>query len=344
MKKESRRKPKQYPRLYSCTQQNVISVSKLAWGYCLSLITRFAGFSNRYTPELVAAMIKQAQDADALPNKEQRSNAMRTAHVELVEANTAICLQWQVLKRYIQLAYPKSLVKIKLDAAGYTLYSKAKGRHWDITLNLIKNAEQFMQDFAADLEANNNMPRTFPNDFEKLATVFKTERNRFVSDTKSAMEGTGAKDKAIYEVEMELSSLLNVGKVLFDKEPLNLRKFTFEDLIKEVRGTEPAGVKGYIVSESDERPLEGVVVSSGDYSTTTDANGRYVLRMASGVHDVLFEQPGYEPLRLAGRVVKVGVMGRFNASMQLAQPGQSDSTPGVTTGQMGTEGDLGAQE
>ncbi len=76
------RKSKQYPRLYSCTQQNVVSVSKLTWGYCLALIARFFLFSNSYTAELVAAMVKQADDANALPNNEQRTNGKKTAHVE----------------------------------------------------------------------------------------------------------------------------------------------------------------------------------------------------------------------------------------------------------------------
>jgi Carboxypeptidase regulatory-like domain len=334
MKKQSRRKPKKYPRLYSCTQQNAVSVSILAWGYCLTLINRFFNFSTRYTADLVATMIKQAEEADALPNKEQRSNPKRSAHVELVDANNAICLQWQKLKRYILLAYPKSLVNIKLDAAGYTHYNKAKSKRWEITLNMIKDAQQFMADFAAELEANNNMPKSFPAEFESLAQVFKTERNRFVSNSMSAVEGTDIKDKAIYEVEVELSNLLKAGKVIFDKEPLNLRKFTFEDLIKEVRGTEPAGVKGYLLAELNERPVEGVVVSTGEYSTTSDTNGRYELRLPSGVYTLRFEKPGYQTLVVEGRVVKVGVMGRYNATMMPEEPGEASEASEAASARM----------
>ncbi len=189
-------------------------------------------------------MIQQADTADALPNKEQRSNSKRTAHVELVEANAAVCLQWQVLNRYILLAYPKSLHKIKLDAGGYTHYRKAKSNTWEYTLCLVKDAKAFMTEFAADLVANNNMPTDFPAVFGNVATVFGTERNRFVGDSLSAMDGTDVKAKAIYNMELELSNLLLAGKVIFEKEPENLRKFTFVNLIKEVRGTEPAGLKG----------------------------------------------------------------------------------------------------
>ncbi len=317
---------KQFPRILSGTQQNVISVSKLAWGYCLALIDRFAVFSTRFTPDLVADMVKQADDANALPSKEQRANAKRTAHVELIEANDAVCLQWQTLKRYILQAYPKNLVKIKLDAAGYLHYRHAKGGRWENTLSLAKDAKEFMTAFATDLEANENMPKDFPADFGVVVAVFERERNRFVGDTQSAKEGTNSKDKAIYEVELELSKLLSAGKVIFDKDPVNLKKFTYDDLIKEVRGNEPSGVKGYLYNATDGQPVSGVVVSASGYSTASDEMGKFELRMASGTYDVLFEKPGFEPLLLEGRVVKVGVMGRYNANLQAVQPGAASET------------------
>lgn len=344
MKKQSRRKPKQQPRLYSCTQQNAVSVSKLAWGYCLALINRFFNFSNRYTAELVTAMIQQAAAADALPNKAQRTNAKRTAHVELVDANAVVCQQWQTLKRYILVAYDKSLHDIKLDAAGFKHYRHAKNNKWEFTMSLIKDANDFMAAFNADLVAKNNMPTNFPTVFGDAATVFVTERNRFTGDSQSAMDATDVKAKAIYDMELELSNLLSAGKVIFEKEPENLRKFTFTNLIKEVRGNEPAGLKGYLVSESNQRPIEGVVVTAGDYSTISDANGKYKLRMPSGTYDIQFEKEGFQPLVLQGRKVKVGVMGRYNAEMQAEQPGQASGSGAITSTADATASDNAGQE
>ncbi len=333
MKKQSKqgkaskpRTQKQYPRLYSCTQQNAISVSKLVWGYCLGLIARFAVFSDRYTTEYVELKVKQTDEADALPNNEQRTNARKTAHVELTQANDAVCLKWQVLKRYIEIAYSKALVKIKLDAAGYTHYRKAAGGRWENTLSLIKDAQQFMADFATELQSNNNMPKEFATEFGTVAKAFEVERNRFVGNTSTAQDGTSVKDKAVYEVELEMSKLLSAAKVIFDKEPDNLRNFTFTDLIKEVRGNEPAGVKGYLTKAAGGNPVSGVMVSSGDYSTTSDENGKYELKMASGTYDIRFEKPGFQPFILEKRVVKVGVMGRFSTELQEEQPGQAMPT------------------
>ncbi|MCC6726491.1 MAG: carboxypeptidase regulatory-like domain-containing protein [Saprospiraceae bacterium] len=320
------RKQKQYPRLYSCTQQNAISVSKLIWGYCLALIARFALFSDRFTAEYVAAKIKQADDANALPNNEQRTDGKKTAHVELIQTNLAVCLKWQQLKQYIRDAFPKSLLNIKLEAAGQKYYGKAASKQWDFTLDLIKDAKQFMVDFATELEANMNMPKGFPTEFATAATAFETERNRFVGNTSTAKDGTSVKDKAIYEVELEISKLMAVAKVIFDKEPDNLRKFTYASLIKEVRGNEPAGVKGYLTdAASSSKGVSGVMVSAGDYSTTSDENGRYELKMASGTYNIKFEKPGFQTFVLEARVVMVGVMGRFSTELQEEQPSEAKS-------------------
>ncbi len=77
------------------------------------------------------------------------------------------------------------------------------------------------------------------------------------------------------------------------------------------------------MSESNKRPIEGVMVSSGNYSTISNANGKYELRMASGTYDIQFEKEGFQTLVLQGREVKTGVISRYNAELQAEQPGQA---------------------
>lgn len=54
-----------------------------------------------------------------------------------------------------------------------------------------------------------------------------------------------------------------------------------------------SGISGTIIDLATERPLAGVRLSVGAAQAVTDADGRYHLPVAPGVHDVRLEAPGY---------------------------------------------------
>ncbi|MBI1224109.1 MAG: hypothetical protein GC192_02630 [Bacteroidetes bacterium] len=316
MKKTINRNPKQYPRLYNCTQQNFISVALRAWGYCLTLVSRFAAASGIYTTTYIADQVTKVNEADALPNNAQRMSSRIIAHFDLIYANVSVRKSWKMLKAYITIAYAQPLRNVKLMDAGYEYYRGVGADKWEDTATLITMAKAFMAANLTELTANDNMPATFPDDFDAITTTFTNERTVFMNQKESALEGTTLKDKSIREREEELSVMLLLAKSIFEDEPDNLKKFTFTDLLKEVRGTDAAGLKGLITDGATEMPLQGVLVSNGVDTVTSGSDGKYFLEMPSGSYRISFNLTGYQEVILENRLVKVGMKGRYNAALQ----------------------------
>lgn len=321
--KKKQKKVKQYPRMYPCTQQNIITLARRAWQYCLELIANFTTASPGFDAAFVAAQKAKVEAANLLPNNSQRKDGHVTAHVELVVANDAMCRAWQMLKTYIKRAFSKPLFNIKLEAAGKQYYKKAKGGKYDFTASLITDATAFMTLYMTELTSGGIMPPDFPTEFGDLADTFSAERTVYMNKLEQAGSGTTLKDKAIREnVEEPLSTLFALGKQLYFNDPDNLKKFTYEDLIMEVRGNDPAGLKGLITDESDGKPMLGVEASNGTVSMLTEKNGKYLLRMASGPHNFTFKKAGYEDVVLLNKQIKVGTTSIFNLSM-VAMPSEA---------------------
>ncbi|MBI1225394.1 MAG: hypothetical protein GC192_09180 [Bacteroidetes bacterium] len=326
-KKKKQKKVKQYPRMYPCTQQNIITLAGRAWQYCLELIAAFTAVSPSIDAAFVAAQNAKVEAADLLPNNTQRKDGHVSAHVELVEANAAVCRAWQMLKTFIKRAFPKSLYSIKLEAAGNQYYTDAKGGKFDFTASLITDAKAFMTTYATELTADGIMSPDFPTEFGNLATAFSAERTVFQNKLEQAGAGTSLKDKAIREnVEEPLSTLFALGKQIYYNDPVNLKKFTYEDLIMEVRGNDPAGLKGLIIDGTNGKPLLGVEASNGTVSMLTEKNGKYLLRMASGPHSFTFKKAGYEDVVLLDKEIKVGTTSIYNVSM-VAIPSEAAANP-----------------
>jgi len=338
MKKKTNRRPKQYPRLYNCTQQNFISAALRAWGYCLSLVARFAESSGIYTTTYIANQVTKLNNTNALPNNIQRKTPRIEAHNELKNANAAVRKIWKKLKAFITIAYSQPTRDLKLADAGYAYFKGVGADKWEDTATLISMAQAFMTANLATLTANDNMPATFPDDFDAAATLFTAERTVFMNRKEGALEGTSLKDKSIRERENELSLMLLLAKSIFEDEPDNLKKFTFTDLLKEVRGNDASGLKGQVTDGVTGIPLQGVQVSNGTSTVTTDKDGKYFLEMASGLHTVTFSLPGYQEIVLENRKVKVGIKGRYNALLQpvpsAEASAQADDAPSPSDGSM----------
>lgn len=315
-KQKKKQKVKQYPRLYSCTQQNIISLARRVWQYCLELITDFTAISPGITATFVAAQKAKVEATALLPNNTQRKEGHVTANVELLVANAAVCRAWQTLKTFIKRAFPASLYQIKLEAAGKNNYRPAKAEKFDYTATLITDATAFMNLYMTELTANGIMSPDFPTDFAALATTFTDERKVFQDKVEEAETGTTAKDKAIREdVENPISTILELGKQLYFNDPDKLKKFTYEDLIREVRGNDPAGLKGHIYNDTDGKPMMGVEVSNGTITVLTDKKGRYEMNMASGPYDFTFKKAGFDDVTLLDKQIKVGTVSIHNLEM-----------------------------
>jgi len=80
----------------------------------------------------------------------------------------------------------------------------------------------------------------------------------------------------------------------------------------------PTQIAGIITSASDGEPMHGATVEMAGQpiSTTTDANGNYLLRhVAIGIHSIRVNKPGYADVLVENISVKLGRTSTVNASL-----------------------------
>jgi hypothetical protein len=232
--------------------------------------------------------------------------------------------KWQFLKQFTTDAYDKPLLKSKLEAAGQAYYRDAAEGNWDSVASLINSAKLFMTANAAKLEANDNMPREFPNEFGELATVFTNLRNTYFSKGDEKDNLNSEKEAANAAILQTLMPMLKLAQRVYKDDPKKRELFVYENLLNQVRGNHPAGLQGLMTAADTKQPLAGVnfkAVRTGEaeattYTATSGEDGRYEMPMASGVYTVEVSAPGFQTLRIEKRKIDVGVMHRLNLTMK----------------------------
>ncbi|MBI1225856.1 MAG: hypothetical protein GC192_11520 [Bacteroidetes bacterium] len=307
-------------------QQNLYTLSRKAWGYCLDNITAISKAKKLYTPSFIADQVAKVDVAEAIPDYYARKELTVESRQQMTEAALAITNDWQLLKGYITDAYDKSVLKSKLEAAGQPYYKEATNENWDSVASLINSAKLFMQANATALSANDNMPDTFPGEFETLATAFTNLRNIYFNKEDSKENLNSAKEEADAAILKTLMPMLRLSQRVFKNDPEKRSLFVYDSLLKQVRGNQAAGLKGVITAVETKLPLENVNIKAvsisedaATYTATTDSKGGFDMNMASGVYDVEVSSPGYQTLIVAKRKIEVGVKHRFNVKLEIAK-------------------------
>lgn len=300
------------------SQQNFYSVARLAWGYCQEYITEISAVKALYTTTYINAQLAKLNIAEGLPDYGNRKDIPKQAYVDMKAARLAVLDAWQLLKQYIMDAFSPEVLPTKLYAAGQIYYSAAERGSLDKTASLIRDAIKFMGSNETALLANDNMPVGFPASFATLGTAFNDIRSTYFGqeDIKNGL--TGDKNKANEAVLATLMPMLKLANRRFVDDPEVRAKFTYARLLDRVRGHQPAGLEGLLTIAGTQTKLAGATIQAigTEYSTVSDANGRYVLSMASGRYDIEVSAPGYQTVFVYDRKIDVGVKHRMNLAME----------------------------
>ena len=155
--------------IFSCPQEILYTIAIMGWTFCRQFIKDFNMFKSKYTDAFIDAAIARVDTAKAMVTNRQRSALAKEARIALETSTATNLAHWQTLKRYIADAYPKSLVKAKLAAAGAALYPKASVDNWSAVRSLLEAANTFILDNFTALTANDNMPALFKDTFNNAS-------------------------------------------------------------------------------------------------------------------------------------------------------------------------------
>jgi len=307
--------------IYTCSQSELYTIARVGWNSCRQHLVDFADFKARYTDLYIDNRIAEMAAAQNLPDFQARNDASESQRVLLTELTRTILDQWQRLKRYIADAFPRSLQKTKLEAAGSTHYAKAANYNWDSVESLLVSATNFVNDNLATLTANENMPPNFQTKFNTYRTDFEAAHTTFIDSEETARIGRETKIVANNNVHRWLMNMFLDGQEIFKRQDAIKAQFVFDRVLQLASGSGSQGIKGYVTQSGSDIPIADVLITilQNGRTITTDSNGRYeMIQIANGTYNLSFEKTGYVTLLQEGQVVQVGTVGTLSVSLEAA--------------------------
>lgn len=294
---------------YSCTQGELYTVARAAWQSCDTRLASFTALKAKYTALYTAGKMNDITAAETLLDEEQRKAAISLLREQLSVKAAACRDKWQILKLYIEEAYPENEIPIQLQAAGGAHYEKASRENWPSVKQLMLDGETFITANTAALSAGNNMPAAFPLAFATLRGEYDALYSSFVNTTLDGEVQTGNKIIANNAVHQDLMSMLKDGQRIFVDDENVKPLFVFEQILNDIK-TSQAGVKGLVKDAATSEPIEGVTVTidGTDKEDITNEEGRYhITQVAAETYNLTFTKTGYQTKQVNDVEIQPGV-------------------------------------
>jgi hypothetical protein len=306
---------------FKCSQQELYAVCKLAWEGCNLHIDKFRNFSPKYTPEFIMARTAEIDTVASIPDSVARSGALEILRVNLKE-QARLCIDlWLRLKRYITVAYPASVQSAKLKTAGQAFYRNANTHSWEACQGLLKSGSLFIAAETEDLLRIDNMPPSFPEEFNAGRETFEVFYLRFLDGTKQGGQKTDEKLSANNRLHDALMAMMLDGREIFRHDEVMQKQFMFEPLLLNVSGHGVAGFKGSVTSGTrNGEPIEGatLTLSDNNHTCTTDDEGWYQFsQLQAGTYSVEVKALGFQTLIIDNIEIKTGNMSNLHIQLQV---------------------------
>lgn len=223
---------------YNSTQLELYAVCRIGLASYRENIADFTGFKAKYDAAFGNDFEAEINAAAALPSFQARDEASETAAINLGKKGKESTDKWQDLKRYITSTTGwEDLQKPKLEAAGSTLYEKAANNNWEILKGLMETANNFITNNTAELSADGNMPATFPDQFDTLKQDYEALYDIFTDKTQDQEQETDEKIIENNKINAKLSDFFGDGQAIYRDDPSMADRFTFDQVLKIVRGS-----------------------------------------------------------------------------------------------------------
>ena len=290
---------------YSCTQQELYTACRLGWASLKQHQTAFSDFKPKYKSPYADDRLTEVEAAAAMPDFQARDSESEGFREELKELARRCCDNWQKLKRYISDAWTANLQKSKLEAAGATYYTNASRFEWEACNGLNSSASNFITANNVQLSASDNMPSTFPTQYDADKTAFQTKHQEFLDSEENARIGTENKTIANNDCYAKLISMFKDGQEIFKNEDALLKQFIFDEVLLLIHGGGKGGLKGTITDAVTNAPLAEVTISvkGSDKAAITGEDGKYELPLSEGDYDITGTKDAYQPKSTTKKVI-----------------------------------------
>jgi Carboxypeptidase regulatory-like domain len=307
---------------FNCSQSDFILVVTAGLNSFFNFLPQFALYNKQLTDKWGDTMRTDLAAAEAMPDEDTRNANQREKATKVAEKAEVGRMYWQQMKDYIIGAYPENLVEIKLTAAGQKLYKEAGNSNWPINQQMFASATRFMTANLAALNEADQMPSTFPADFEAAIQAFRNELSEYETMKTDNMVGSQERIAALNNIHKRFMVMMNAGQKIFKDNPAVYTQFVFADVLSRVGGHRLAGIEGKVTDDAANLPLSGALVKlflpdfpETAYTGITDDDGAYIANSPSGTYTVTVSKPGYATYMAENMRVEVGTVSRMNVKL-----------------------------
>lgn len=267
---------------YNCTQAELYAVTGTAWKSFEDNNAAFQALKPKYTAVFLADRRLELKTAEELPDEQARYANEEALLVTMREKAKVAKAKWQLLKRYIVDAFPKSLQKTRQEEAGLLLYGEAANDNWDVMKQLFIAGKNFITNHAVELAANNNMPATFAADYDNAKTLFDTNYQDYLNEIELAVVAIQTKVTSNNTAYDEVIKMMDDGKEIFKDDEAVKKQFVFDEVLALIK-IQQSDSAGYETEDFDIAANSSVIVAQN----TPSAASLIYLKIIEGTNSVI---------------------------------------------------------
>jgi len=300
-----------------CAREYYFQMALVAWGYCRTDLSKFFDVSDRYTATFIDDQELLIGTVKLMDNLDVRQAAATAANDALAAWRQQAGSLSKRLDNAIGYAFKDAATAdAERKLSGLEKFGTPSSEPWGQVDDFLTTANKYLREKITVLVEAKAAKANLQTQFSDVTTGFTAAWNDFIAKMKAVEEGTNEVNEGLRAIQKELNPMLEDGKLIYEFDPVNRKKFTIKDLIKEVRGTHPAGLAGYVRNEAG-KGIENARVqvdSQPDKFALTDKKGKFELKLSAGKFGFSFTAAGMVPQTFE-RSLTAGVTSRQNVEL-----------------------------
>ena len=300
---------------YPDSEESLYIVSGMICQNCTDDLELFAAHKKKYTLEYVNGILKWVEDAEAIPNQDQRQSAQNMLRNALAAAKNNTCNLVLYFMTFITTdGFPEENIEALKKEAGDDYYVDATRDNWKSARTMNRMVIDFVKKYSKEL-SDADLPAEFITNFTNASAAFNKALSSYNAYKLTAERLTASKLTANNKVYTAVQGILNDGKYIFRNDPAKLREYSYSALSRKVVHKK-SGFHITLTNPVTTAGIEDAVITfvESDKTYTSNENGVMDVELAQGTYTYTITAEGYLPFEGTLQVDK-NVMHRLDISL-----------------------------